>query len=291
MRPRLLFCHAPFAKDLPRLREYRVGRGYAGVEWNLDGWRLMRTAAPRAALLAELSSAAPLCSLHAPYTDLEIGHPDPAQARAAVELLKPYLDAAAELPAHHVNLHTGSYAPAPHEWSRDSSLRSLEALMEYAARRGVALTLENLRDGPSADPGILAELLRASGIPLNFDLGHAQGSRWVRAGRGSVADVLRSLPAPVRAAHVYWREDRGAHHPPRQVADLAGALDLLGERGCDFWVLELHSLEALERTRRVVEDYLGARDAAPAQDAARTGEPTPGVRARGVPGVPRRAGP
>lgn len=268
LRPQLLFCHAPFGKDAPGLREYRVAQGYDGVEWNLENWRLMRTRAPRASLFASLAAASPLCSLHAPYADLELGHPDPDQARAAAKLVEPYVDAAAELAAHHLNLHTGSYVPAADEWSRDNTLRSLETLMAYAARRGVLLTLENLRDGPTSDPGILADLLRTTGIALNFDLGHAHGSAWVRSGRGSVADVLRRLPGGVPAAHVYWSEVHGAHHAPKAVEDIADALDALRERACEFWVLELHSRDALERTRKVVADYLARREAAPARDAA-----------------------
>jgi sugar phosphate isomerase/epimerase len=272
MRPHLLFCHAPFGKDAPGLREYRVTHGYDGVEWNLENWRLMRTRAPRASLFASLAAASPLCSLHAPYADLELGHPDPEQARAAAKLLEPYVDAAAELSAHHLNLHTGSYIPAADEWSRDNTLRGLEGLMAHAARRGVPLTLENLRDGPTSDPGILADLLRNTGIGLNFDLGHAHGSTWVRSGRGSVADVLGSLPAPVLAAHVYWSEIHGAHHAPRAVEDIAEALDALQARSCDFWVLELHSRDALERTRSVVRDYLAQREGAPARGAVARGE-------------------
>ena len=41
MRPKLLFCHTPFGKDLVALSAYMLANGYDGVEWAWDGWRLM----------------------------------------------------------------------------------------------------------------------------------------------------------------------------------------------------------------------------------------------------------
>ena len=41
MPPQLVFCHYPFHKALPEIQAYRETHGYDGVEWSLDGWRLM----------------------------------------------------------------------------------------------------------------------------------------------------------------------------------------------------------------------------------------------------------
>ena len=72
MTPALLFCHAPFGKKPETARQYAAARGYAGIEWGLDGWRLMIARARRQRMLDSLQSAGLLCSVHAPYTDLEI---------------------------------------------------------------------------------------------------------------------------------------------------------------------------------------------------------------------------
>jgi sugar phosphate isomerase/epimerase len=256
MRPVLLFCHTAFGKDLAAIRQYREAHGYEGVEWAWDGWRLMLPRERRTRHLAALRDAAPLSSAHAPYADMEIGHPDAEHARAAVKLLTGYVEAAAELGAHHLNLHAGSFAPAPGEFSRDNLLRSLEALMEQAARLGTTVTLENLRHGPTSDPETFGRILRAAGIPVTFDLGHAHGSAWVQSGRGSVADFLRAIPTPVLAAHIYFSEVDDSHVVPSGVKDIAEALDGLRAAGCSFWVLELHAREPLERTRKVVDEYL-----------------------------------
>lgn len=256
MEPQLLFCHVPFGKDAAAVRDYRVAQRYDGVEWGLDTFRLTVARERRQRLLDALRSVGPLCSVHAPYTDLEIGHRDTEYAAAAVHILKGYVEAAADLGAHHVNLHVGSYALEAEECSRDTLVRNVAALMDHAAKRGTVVTLENLRVGLTSDPEAFASLLRATGAPVTFDLGHAHGSAWVGNGRGSVVDFLRSIPTRVLAAHLYFTEANDSHFAPTDVGDIAPTLDGLDEAGCDFWVLELHTRETLEQTRRVVDQYL-----------------------------------
>jgi len=155
-------------------------------------------------------------------------------------------------------MHVGSYGLLLEELSWDGLVRNVASLLEYAARRGVCLTVENLTRGVTSDPAMLARLLTATGAPVTFDLGHAHGSAWVQEGRGSVVDFLKSIPTPVVAAHIYFTERNDAHFVPEKLGDIAPALDGLVARGCDFWVLELHTQETLEQTRKIVDEYLAA---------------------------------
>lgn len=255
MHLKLLLCHLAVGKEPDVLREYVAAHGYDGVEWGLDGLRVPVARARRQRILEGFRSVGP-CSLHAPYTDLEIGHRDAEYAAAALRVLQEYVDVTAELGAHHLNLHVGSHALEPEERSWDTLVGNLTALMEYAAWRGTLVTVENLRLGLTSDPETFAALLRATGAPVTFDLGHAQGSAWVQAGRGSVVDVLKSIPTRIVAGHLYLTETGDAHVPPAAVADVAAALDGLRAAGCDWWVLELHTRDTLEQTRRVVDEYL-----------------------------------
>jgi sugar phosphate isomerase/epimerase len=256
MIPKLLFCHTLFGKHVEAVRDYVVSHHYDGVEWGLDGWRLMMAESRRRQLLERLRAAAPHTSLHGPYTDLEIGHRDPEHAAAAVRILMDYIDAAADMGAHHLNLHSGSYAADAADLSVETLVRSLGSLSEHAARGGVPITIENLRSGPTSEPESFAALLRRTGTPVTLDIGHAAGCPWVLQGRGTVAEFVRSVPTPILASHVYGIERNDAHFAPHAVADLAPALDALREKGCGFWVLELHSRETLEQTRRIVDEYL-----------------------------------
>jgi sugar phosphate isomerase/epimerase len=254
--PRLLLSNAPFGRDVTAVREYAARARYDGVEWGLDNLRVAVARGRRQRTLEGFRSAAPLASLHAPYTDLELGHHDAEYAAAALRVLREYVDVTAELGAHHLNLHVGSHGLEPAECSWETLCRNLGALLDHAARRGVLVTVENLRLGLTSEPETFARLLRMTGAPVCFDVGHAHGSDWVQQGRGSVVDVLRSVPTPILAAHVYGTETGDTHHPATSVADLAPALDALRAAGCDWWVVELHTRDALEQTRAVVDRYL-----------------------------------
>ena len=59
MPPTLVFCHSPFRKELAEIQAYRQTRGYDGVEWGLDGWRLMTARTRRRQLLDRLRAATP----------------------------------------------------------------------------------------------------------------------------------------------------------------------------------------------------------------------------------------
>ena len=259
MQPKLLFSHSAFGKNLGTIAEHHSTHGYDGVEWGLDGWRFMKAGQRRRQFLERLRATVPLCSVHAPYTDLEIGHRDPEYAAAARRILEDYVDAAAELGAHHVNMHVGSFAPDPDELCHETLIRNLAAMLEHAARRGIPLTVENLRGGPTSNPDSFAALLRETGAPVTFDLGHAAGCPWVLDGRGTVVDFLNAIPTPILASHVYLIELDDTHFAPEQPDGFAPSLAALLERGCDFWVLELHSRETLVQTRQVVEQFLAGR--------------------------------
>jgi sugar phosphate isomerase/epimerase len=256
--PRLLLCNAPFGRDVAAVRDYVAAHDYDGVEWGLDNLRVAVARGRRDRMLDGFRRAAPVASLHAPYTDLELGHRDGEYAGAALRVLREYVDVAAELGVHHMNLHVGSHGLGPDEYAWDTLCRNLTALLEHAARRRVLLTVENLRLGLTSDPETFARLLRATGAPACFDTGHAHGSEWVQRGRGSVVDVLRAIPTRVAAAHVYYTETEDTHHPATDVDQLGPTLDGLHEAGCDWWVVELHTREALERTRAVLDQYLAA---------------------------------
>lgn len=254
--PRLLLCNAPFSRDVTAVRDYVARERYDGVEWGLDNLRVAVARGRRQQTLEGFRGAAPVASLHAPYTDLELGHHDPEYAAAALRILREYVDVTAELGAHHLNLHVGSHGLPPDERSWETLVRNLAALLDHAGRRGVLLTVENLRLGLTSEPESFDRLLRATGAPVCFDVGHAHGSDWVQRGHGSVVDVLRSVPTRIAAAHVYYTETGDTHHPATDVAQLAPALDALLAAGCDWWVVELHTRDALEQTRAVLDRYL-----------------------------------
>lgn len=276
MNPTLVFSHPPFGKQLDTIQAYAAAHRYAGVEWNLEVWRFYVARDRRRQLQARFRSAAPCCSVHAPYLDVEIGHRDPDFAAASLRLLRDYVDIAADLGAHHVNIHVAAFGLTPDELCWETLLRNLTTLLEHGARRGVPLTVENLRRGLTSDPERFAALLKATGAPVTFDHGHAHGNAWVREGRGTVEDVLAAIPTPILASHLYLTEADDTHFPPRDVAEMRTALAAIRDRGCDFWVLELFSRPDLEATRRAVDAFLAETGCGPTVAAsALPAEPSP----------------
>ena len=56
--------------------------------------------------------------------------------------------------------------------------------------------------------------------------------------------------------HTIHLGDIGHLLSEEKLGDIGPALDGLVAKGCDFWVLELHTQETLEQTRRIVDEYL-----------------------------------
>src|SRR5512137_2359165 len=108
MTPKILFSHYAFGKNLDAIRTHAASRHYAGVEWNLEQWRVMVARERRRKLFEQFRGAAALCSVHAPYTDWEIGHGDAEFSAASLRILREYVTLAADLDAHHVNIHVGA---------------------------------------------------------------------------------------------------------------------------------------------------------------------------------------
>ena len=55
---------------------------------------------------------------------------------------------------------------------------------------------------------------------------------------------------------MYDIEANDLHHAPEDLRRIGEALDELCRVGCEWWALELHTLETLEATRKVVDMFL-----------------------------------
>jgi sugar phosphate isomerase/epimerase len=133
--PRLLLCNASFRREVAAVRDYVATYGYDGVEWGLDNLRVALARGRRDRMLEGFGGLRRWRPLHAPYTDLELRHSDAEYAGAALRILREYVDVAAELGAHHLNLHVGSHGLSPQESAWDTLCRNLTALLDHAARR------------------------------------------------------------------------------------------------------------------------------------------------------------
>lgn len=258
MDVQLVMSHQPMGRDYSRLGAYRTERDYYGVEWAMEVMRLPIAQAPLQRMLAQMQVSAPRASFHAPYSDVEIAHRDAGICRTSMDALKRYIDAIAPARAHHLNCHVGSFGLGPGELSWDHAVESVKEIAAYGAACGLIVTIENLQEGLSSDPDLFCRLVEETEVRVTFDIGHANGSDWVLSSRGTAAEYIRRLGRHILAAHVYDIETNDLHHAPEDLSRIGEALDELCRVGCNWWVLELHTLETLEATRKVVDTFLAS---------------------------------
>lgn len=232
---------------------YASGHGYAGVEWYLDHRRIPISAGARGRLFAAMRRNGLGARFHAPAADVEIGHRDCLVAEASLGYLTMYLNHLSEMAPAVVTVHMGSRALPMEELSWERACDNLSRVVAAGRERGLTVCIENLKGGWTSDPSRLAEIAEASGASITFDLGHAGASRFARSG-GTLEEFYGVIRGRVANAHVYALETpEGRHLPLEAGTGHRAVLDLLLADGLRTWVLELSSVEDLERTRHAME--------------------------------------
>lgn len=117
-------------------------------------------------------------TVHAPFSDVNVGSLNEKIRRASLEVLRESLDVASNLNALVVTVHPGHCSPASRRFHGDynrvhkSSLRELE---RYSSEFGTPVGVENMPSFPILDaqmPERLAELLEETDLGVTFDIGH-----------------------------------------------------------------------------------------------------------------------
>lgn len=175
---------------------------YAVSSWSLDG--LLQSGVPLLDIPAQLQandiSTLELCHFHLPSIDTaylhglrdrlldngvelfsllidagDIAAPDPEQRAAHTAFTRQWIDIAATLGAERVRIDAGQQPPSSEVIRR--SAEQLDALTQYAASRGVAVSTENWRV-TSQQPAALLAILDACPSPVGLcvDTGNAEAT-------------------------------------------------------------------------------------------------------------------
>jgi len=124
------------------------------------------------------------CSLHAPFTGLNVSSPDEKLRKGSVQQILDAMETAERLGCGHIIVHPGSgkYEQRDHYDKAKSLLaKSTEELVKGAEERGLTLALENMlasRDGfrvgtRAAELREVIEPLSAGNLGICLDTGHA----------------------------------------------------------------------------------------------------------------------
>lgn len=245
--------------DTGELRRFALKNGFSGIDWSFDLETLPRTPAEESEWVRKLFALAPLeVRYHCPFHEIDLGHEDPAEAKAANALFQRIIHLVSKAEDKYLSIHIGLGRNSTEPLSWDETLENLGRLVQYAQSQRVTLCLENLAWGWTSKPNLFEKLIRKSGAGVTFDIGHAYVCEVVRSGLYTIEDFVTPHADRVFNAHVYHEEveDLG-HKKPKRLEDVEDRLALLSRIGCAWWVIEMREAEGLLETKKIIEQYLG----------------------------------
>ncbi|MDI9422491.1 MAG: sugar phosphate isomerase/epimerase [Bacillota bacterium] len=257
MRPKIMFSSRVFGNNTQAILDYAVAKGFDGVEWYHNSFRLRTNKKMRNAFFNTLDQYPKLhYTFHLPTVDVELAHAEPLIAQASlgylkmyIEYLAPWLQSQDEPPV--LTLHVGSNSIPVDELNWETALAHLRELGELARQRNANLLLENLKVGWTTDPKTHLAMANHAGLGITFDTGHAASNPLVRSGELDVVEYMDRLKDRIQHVHFYAYEsiEKGGHIPPETWDEVAQTwrkvLSLPQVRSV---VLELSTQRELEQT-------------------------------------------
>lgn len=194
---------------------------------------------------------------HGYFPGKEIGHANPGVAEDAVKLHFEAMKAIRGIGEQLMTVHVGLDRTLPLD--RHRVVKNLTRLVRYGKKIGVAISLENLRLGPTSNPQTLLEWARCSGAGITLDVGHALSSSCVRRKEISVEKIIDLVADQLLEVHLYESEtDR--HWAPQTMKILGPIVEKLTTVDCRWWTIELEDFRDVARTRQLLVDYFEKRD-------------------------------
>ena len=190
---------------------------------------------------------------HGYFPGFELGHNDPQLAEQALSLHMKSVDAMTGLGDQVMTVHVGLVPGIPLDHTR--VIRNLSRLVDYAKERGVTISLENLRFGPTSDPETMLKWSEESGTSITLDVGHAVSCDRVRKGELTVSHIIGLFEHTIEEVHFYEYET-DIHYAPQDMSILGPIVDSLLETRCKWWTIELASYEDILNTRNLINEYL-----------------------------------
>lgn len=190
---------------------------------------------------------------HGYFPGFELGNKDQLLAEQALSLHVKHIDAMTGLGEQVMTVHVGLLPDIGLDHNR--VLQSLSRLVDYAAKRAITISLENLRFGPTSNPETMLKWTAESGASITLDVGHAVSCDRVRNGELSVAQIIEMFRHNLAEVHFYESET-DTHHAPKDMAILGPIVDSLLETACRWWTIELNSYDDVLNTRNLISKYL-----------------------------------
>lgn len=190
---------------------------------------------------------------HGYFPGFELGNADHLFAEQALSLHLKNVDAMVGLGDQVMTVHVGLVPDIVLD--QHHVIHNLRRLVEYAAKRGITISLENLRFGPTSNPETMLKWSKESGASITLDVGHAVSCDRVRKGDLSVPQIVEMFRHKLEEVHFYESET-DTHHAPNDMSILGPIVDSLLETECRWWTIELNSYDDVLNTRKLISKYL-----------------------------------
>jgi sugar phosphate isomerase/epimerase len=251
MLPTLAMCNI-FHQDATRLAAFARQHGFTGIDWSPEP---LQSEEDFIACMEELAGFQ--VRIHCRFHGCEFAEPGP-RGEEALQLHMRWAERTAMAGCSMMTVHSGLGNLQDVVLDFATGVRNLRRLVQFAARLGVTVCLENLTTPLTRDPELFNAFVEFSGAAVTFDLGHALACQEEDPGRLRVADYLLPNLSRLRNAHVYQIEVEGVGHlPPTSLADLKDRLTLISRgASCDWWVIELFEAETVLATRDLLVEFL-----------------------------------
>lgn len=191
---------------------------------------------------------------HGFFPGYEIGDADHQAALAALSLHKKMVDVIAELPQPVITCHVGLTENI--KVNLGTIKTNLRQLVCYAEKKGVVIALENLKNGPTADPAVHLDIARTSGAKITLDLGHALSGPCFNQ-KKMIFSYIDQIGDDLVEVH-YYEKETDRHYAPQNMQTLGPIAKHLLKTPCDWWTIELDNLSELYQTMNMTIDYLFA---------------------------------
>ena len=251
-----------FSEDVTELRAVALRHAFSGIDWSFDLNTLPSTPLEESKWVKNLSAFDSLeVRYHCPFYQIDLGHEDPREAKAAEAIFQRIIHLVSKVEGKYLTIHIGLGPHSTEPLSWEATIANLASLVQYGARRGVTICLENLASGWTSRPHLFEKLIRGSGAAVTFDIGHAYVCESVRSHTYLAEDFVVPHSDRVLNAHIYHKEVSGQGHiPPDRLEDVQDRLAILEDVGCLWWVLEVREVNGLLQTKRIVDKYLTQSD-------------------------------
>ena len=256
MKPKLAVCN--IFTDALRTKDFALANGFEGIDWSFDLNTLPKTPLEESRWAREQARLAPLeVRYHCPFFQIDLGHDDPEQAKAADRIFRSIIRMISRAGGKFLSIHIGLGHNSTEPLSWETTIANLRNLVRFGADHQMRICLENLAWGWTSKPNLFEKLIRLSGAGVTLDIGHAQVCECVQSQQYRVEDFVTPHPGRVFNAHVYHEEIPGlGHMPPECIEDIEDRLDLLSRVHCRWWVIEIKESDPLLHTKEMLDAYL-----------------------------------